>query len=281
MSLINFVTDMPSMNVRGDVLYQGTVVNNNDPLKIGRVKVRVPQLLPVEAITDSQCPWAVMKRSTGWGGNSERSSFFVPEVGSKVLVQFNGGDIYSPIYETCPPDNSTKITDFNTNYPNRSGWKDPDGNILTIDSTDNTLSYVHSSGFEFHVRQDKNIDILLPQDKVESISRDETKHVGRSQTVDIQKDCTETITGNVVQDVGGTITITAAGNISISGLLVKLGITPIDFVALKVGLDLLKTQLDSHIHSGVTSGGSNTGAPTTTTGTLVPGTHYAATVKAI
>ena len=283
MSLINFVSDLPSPNVRGDLLYQGIVVDNNDPLKIGRVRVRVSQFLPEEAISSSHCPWAVMRRPSGFGGQSERSDFFIPSVGSKVLVQFSGGEIYSPIYETCPPDNLTKIADMSTHYPNRCGWKDNDGSSLVIDFTDHTLDYTNASGFEFHIRQDKNVDIILPQDKVESISRDETRNIGRDSQLDIQRNLTETIAGNVNTTATGTVKITGSSTtlLGSGASTVKLGSeTPVDFIALLSSINKILTAFNAHTHSGVTVGGGTSGTPSTPLATFISGTDYTSITKA-
>ena len=279
MSFVNFVSDMPSVTVRGDILYQGTVVDNNDPLKLGRVRVRVSQFMPDGIINSSHCPWAVMRR-TGWGGSAELSSFAIPNVNSKVLVQFNGGDIYSPVYETNPVDSSSKLTDMDTHYPSRFGWKDPDGSSLVTDLVDHTLDYVHRSGFEFHIRQDGNVDILMPQDKVESITRDETKNIGGSLTESVEKDVTQTVTGNISIDATGNITIDGT-NTNLYGTAVKLGSSSaVDYVALFTALSYLATTFNAHIHSGITSGPSNSGAPTTAL-TFIPGTHYTTITKAL
>jgi len=68
--------------------FLGLVVNNKDPRKIGRCKVRVINIfdgIPVEDI-----PWATPWRDLN--GNA----FMVPEVGKMVTVVFDQGNIYKP-----------------------------------------------------------------------------------------------------------------------------------------------------------------------------------------
>jgi hypothetical protein len=80
--------------------YRGTVEDNKDPLKLGRLKLRVPSVLIDDPDTpdkdESVTDWA-------WpclpcGGASEQGFFFVPEVGSHVWVEFEEGNLDHPIW---------------------------------------------------------------------------------------------------------------------------------------------------------------------------------------
>jgi hypothetical protein len=317
MSFVNYMTDMPEETVDATKMYIGTVVNNNDPQKLGRCRVRVEQFMPAFVMEDSLCPWAIMRRPFGFGGNVSRSYFAVPEVGSSVWVSFLGGCIYSPVYETAPVDGLTKISEMDTNYPNRWGWTDPDGSSLIVDTKDHTVDYVHQSGTEIHILKDKTVNIIMPYDNNNEIDRDRETSVGRDETIDIQRNRKESIVGNDVREVGindtetitgnkastvtgnetktvtGNITITATGNIVITGATVtllpttpgpgkiKLGAdTPTDFIALLAAYLQIKTDFDAHTHSGVQTGGGTTGVPSAPMTTPVSGTHYTSQVKA-
>lgn len=66
-------------------LYRGVVTAIDDPLKIGRVRVRVPGLLEPDS------NWA-LPLNVG-GGSGALGVYFVPEVGSDVAVWFHQGDV--------------------------------------------------------------------------------------------------------------------------------------------------------------------------------------------
>jgi uncharacterized protein involved in type VI secretion and phage assembly len=66
----------------------GIVTNNNDPDRLGRVKVRFPWL---SASTESH--WA--RVATPMAGNG-RGLYFLPEVDDEVLVLFERGDVRFP-----------------------------------------------------------------------------------------------------------------------------------------------------------------------------------------
>lgn len=71
-------------------IYMGVVEDNNDPLKIGRVKVRVSTLYNDIKVED--IPYAYPLG--GLGGKS----FQLPKIGSIVNILFLSDDIYSPCY---------------------------------------------------------------------------------------------------------------------------------------------------------------------------------------
>lgn len=70
---------------RFTALYRGVVTNIADPLKIGRVKVRVPGFLEPESAWAMPC--------TLGGGSATRGFYFVPDVGSEVVVWCHQGDV--------------------------------------------------------------------------------------------------------------------------------------------------------------------------------------------
>jgi phage protein D len=66
----------------------GVVTNNNDPMMLGRIKVKYPWLPP-----PIESGWI---RMAGPAGGSGRGILFMPEVDDEVLVAFEKGDINSP-----------------------------------------------------------------------------------------------------------------------------------------------------------------------------------------
>ncbi len=71
-------------------LYQGTVVNNIDPLQIGRILVTVPDVGGVVPTT-----WAMPCVPIA---GKQMGTFFVPQIGAGVWVQFEGGDPDRPVW---------------------------------------------------------------------------------------------------------------------------------------------------------------------------------------
>lgn len=72
----------------GQTLLVGLVTNNNDPDKLGRVRVHFPTLT-----MDHESNWA---RVVAIGAGGTRGFDCLPEVGDEVLVAFEHGDIHRP-----------------------------------------------------------------------------------------------------------------------------------------------------------------------------------------
>ena len=71
-------------------IYRGTVVNNVDPMQMGRIMVTVPDVGGVIPST-----WAMP--SVPFAGK-QMGAFMVPQIGAGVWVQFEGGDADYPVW---------------------------------------------------------------------------------------------------------------------------------------------------------------------------------------
>ena len=113
----------------------GTVVDNNDPDQLGKIKVVIPGIF--EGTTEN-LPWIRRKNDTAFCGD-DAELFDVPAVGSVVEVKWNY-DENTPMYSGAP--NSKKHTSeiFTNNYPYEGGIRfgkcyikfDKASNIITI-----------------------------------------------------------------------------------------------------------------------------------------------------
>lgn len=72
--------------------YEGVVTDVNDPLEIGRLRARVPEVLGEDVETGWALPCAP------FGGGKDRGMLFLPEVGDTVWIEFAAGDITRPIW---------------------------------------------------------------------------------------------------------------------------------------------------------------------------------------
>ena len=71
-------------------IYRGTVVNNVDPMQMGRIMVIVPD---VGGVTPST--WAMPCVPMA---GKQMGAFFVPQIGAGVWMQFEGGDPDYPVW---------------------------------------------------------------------------------------------------------------------------------------------------------------------------------------
>jgi hypothetical protein len=126
----------------------GKVVNNKDPKKLGRCRVRIFGIHG-DAIQDSDLPWAIP--DFGFVG-SKVGSFIVPPVGTMVGIYFDKGDPYLPHYTNKVLDLNNLPDNKNENYPNNMIFYQTDnGDYYTINRTTRKTTLHHSSGTEITI----------------------------------------------------------------------------------------------------------------------------------
>jgi len=84
--------------------YAGLVESNKDPLKLGRLKVRVPHVYGSDAtgsgyIAVNDLPWAMPAGMPAGGSASSGGFSQIPSPGDKVWVRFLDGEPEKPIWE--------------------------------------------------------------------------------------------------------------------------------------------------------------------------------------
>lgn len=84
--------------------YAGIVESNKDPLKLGRVKARVPHVFGSDAtgsgyIGVNDLPWALPAGMPAGGSSASGGFSQLPEVGDKVWVRFLDGEPEKPVWE--------------------------------------------------------------------------------------------------------------------------------------------------------------------------------------
>jgi hypothetical protein len=86
--------------------YIGTVEANDDPLKLGRLKVRVPCVYGVSSAADGSgyiarddLPWALPAGMPAGGSHASGGFSMLPEPGDQVMVQFLDGEPENPVWQ--------------------------------------------------------------------------------------------------------------------------------------------------------------------------------------
>lgn len=126
--------------------YRAYVTKNVDPQGMGRIKVCVPEVNGVIL-------WAISKGQHGGFNNGFK--YLTPHIGDTVWVEFEGGDLSKPIwsyYSWAQGEIPIELHD-----PNVMGFVTPNGNIVTLDESDNHVDvYIKGS---VSVHSDDIIDI--------------------------------------------------------------------------------------------------------------------------
>jgi uncharacterized protein involved in type VI secretion and phage assembly len=179
----------------------GIVTNNQDPEKMGRVRVKFPWLSD-----DHESWWA--RIATPMGGPN-RGVYFLPEVDDEVLVGFEHGDVRYPYVigalwngKDAPPGNNDDGKNNIRLIHSRSGHlvrlDDTDGdekieiidktgsNSITIKSSDNSVTITCAGKMKLHASQGMEI------------TSDADVKIQAGTTMTVQSSANMTIKGAVV-----------------------------------------------------------------------------------
>jgi phage baseplate assembly protein gpV len=216
----------------------GKVVDNNDPKKLQRVKVEIPNLLTGDP---ANLPWCFPAQHSLFGMTESAYSVNVPVVGSTVMVEFQGGDIHYGVVSSCLHTSKTTVSgELANNYPNRRGWLDPANNLFYIDITSGQVivHFLHKSGTRLTVADNGKVTVHSVDDIAYSCNN---FSLNASKSILIQTPTyrAETSTTSIV----GTTDI--QGNTSTTGTLTNNG------------TDVSST----HAHSGISRGPGVTDPP--------------------
>lgn len=203
----------------------GIVTNNQDPEKLGRVKVRFPWLSE-----EDESQWA--RVITPMAGNN-RGIYFIPEVEDEVLVAFDQGDMRFPYIlgalwngEDKPPDG----VDENNNI---RMIKSRSGHVVRLDDTEG------DEQIEITDKSEKNKIVISAKDNSITISADsdiiidsrsgKLKFSGSGVEINSKADVKIEATGNmdlkgmaVKADATGNMDLNANGMKNVKGSMVKI-----------------------------------------------------------
>ena len=140
-----------------DTTFLGLVEDNNDPLKLGRLKVRIE---PYSEMTTEQLPWACPVLGTH-GNSAEYGGLNVPELGSQVRLSFPSKDLNAPYYSGAELNKVNRTTFFDDDYPHTYGYKDSIGNFVKINKERGTAQFQHNSTTNLQVAPDGSIKVGL------------------------------------------------------------------------------------------------------------------------
>jgi len=193
--------------------YRGEVLSNEDPLKLGRIKVRIFPMLA--GITDpALLPWAVPAMPLSSGAGEDFGTFCVPEVGANVWVFLEAGDIYQPVYFAEATDGVKGLpVGIIEDYPNTTVMETKTGIIIKINrkSGSEDILVEHPSGSSIQFAKDgtllmtTNTQINLVAESSVNIQAPETIVVGSLRPTNMFNGSFTTGDGKVADVVDGII----------------------------------------------------------------------------
>lgn len=153
MPFIDLNNQVDDTSLKGKLLI-GVVVDNNDPLHLDRIRVRVPELYEPER---GELPWCLPLKTSIFGQGTGYGVYGVPAIGAKVIIECQDGDDAFPVYR-----NSLLILDdVNAEFDSsqKYGFVDPSGNKLLVNLEEQSFTFTHSSGSVFQFLKDGTVNL--------------------------------------------------------------------------------------------------------------------------
>lgn len=218
--------------------YLGFVEANDDPQKLGRIKVRIT---PYADLSTEAIPWASPILGTH-GNSADSGGLNVPEVGSQVRINFPSEDFTAPYYSGAELNEVNRTTFFDEDYPFTYGYKDSIGDFIRINKERGTAQVQHFSTTNLQVSPDGSIKVGLAGGAYFVFDSGKSFDLNIS-TVDVQgtPDGTFAVTANNEVDLN-TPQVNVSGSVDVKGdLSVGSGasgsfIAGANFVTVKKGI---------------------------------------------
>jgi uncharacterized protein involved in type VI secretion and phage assembly len=214
MSFAELLDDGAEQDLRAGRIYGaviGVVTNNQDPDKLGRVKLKFPWLSDVD-----ESSWA---RVAAPMAGKERGAYFLPEVDDEVLVVFEHGDVRFPYVlgalwngKDAPPVTNDDGKNNVRMIKSRSGHivklNDEDGKetIEIIDKSQKNSIVIDTSKNSVTITTDKDITLSASKGAIKL----------DAQNVEINSSSAMKV------KVGSTMNIEASGTMTIKGQMVNI-----------------------------------------------------------
>jgi uncharacterized protein involved in type VI secretion and phage assembly len=220
-------------------LARALVVANQDPDKLGRVKVTYPWLGKANAEVPSN--WAYVCQPLA---SKDAGTFFLPEKGDEVLVFFEGGNLDSPIIigslynQKAKPQASGRTDDHNASGKNQLRYlKTRTGHLLCFDESESDagiiLQDIEKRRFEIQTKKKK---VIISDEKENKIQLDgsnieiNTKETSVKMSpqdikIDAKSAVTLTVGGSKIEMKDSTLKTTISGNsLEISGAKAEISV---------------------------------------------------------
>jgi uncharacterized protein involved in type VI secretion and phage assembly len=160
--------------------FRGIVVDNKDPDQLGRLRLMVPSVFGGTSADMQELPDTPEKINddlvTDWawpcvmaGGLADQGSFFIPDIGAKVWVEFEEGNLDCPLWVGTvwakPSDSEIPKEAKNMvgNKPQRRVLKTSSGHVLEFSDVDGkeTITIRHKNKAMLHFNEKGSVTISL------------------------------------------------------------------------------------------------------------------------
>ena len=194
------------------------VMDNNDPLKIGRVRVQFPWQEDKNQMT----PWI---RTTTIYAGAGRGDYKIPEIGDEILVGFESGNAEKP-YVLGTHYNGAETSGFHTANNDLKVTKTRSGHTIILDDSEDKMSitildisgntiYLDTVKKSITIQAPETIDIICKNLNIK-VEENMKTDVGHNQENTIGKNIKTIAKEEINQDSGKKTIIVSGDNTEIS-----------------------------------------------------------------
>lgn len=209
--------------------WRAVVVNNNDPLRKGRIKARVFGLY--DDLSENDIPWAEYA-DPFMGGGRESGGTIIPDEGDKVWVFFEANDPAQPVYFAGAPSMLDMASEISDGYPKNRVYKTKSGNMVRISDADGeeVIGVYHKSGTFTEYKPDGSVTEVVTGNYNQTVMGNSSKLVMGNDTTSVKGNSGLSVTGDVKISTpsqlsimsGDILKLHAAAVVDISGSRVQL-----------------------------------------------------------
>jgi uncharacterized protein involved in type VI secretion and phage assembly len=214
MSALDFLSFMnPPRDPQLGGVAVGIVLDNMDALSQGRVQVQLPGL-PIEP------PWA---RVAVPDAGSDRGTFFMPQVDDEVLVCFEHGDVTRPyVIGSLWNGTDTPPASAPTDPRFKRIIKTPQGHVIELDDTKQTITITSSTKQKIEITQDK-IELSAGSGASKlTLNTDGSVTLSAQTTMTLEAQSLKLSATSIDIDAQGTAKLSSSGACTIQGSIVKV-----------------------------------------------------------
>lgn len=165
--------------------FLGTVVDTKDPTHSGRCRIRIFGMF--DDLADDELPWAQPQLGLSFAKNGGSGALSVPRVGAVLNVQFDNGNVYSPVFFAVQEPAPDLVQEIAGSYENAQ-----------------SLIYDGVEDLRIYYTKEKGLTLWLKQSRI-NIANDNAITVEHKDT------------RSIIELRGPVITVTSDSEVNITG----------------------------------------------------------------
>ena len=199
--------------------FTGKVIDDNDPEKRERIKVRIKGIH--DDISDEDIPWTAASRNGNQANGGDMGSVGpIPPKGSSVKVTYPDDSMYFGSYSAASTGEKQQASELTQgqdttakNYPKVAANIDSSGNRTTVDNKRDTVDYEHVSGTRISIDGKGHTAVIVGSKKVGEGAQEKNS---KGFTLHVTGDVNIRVSGNANIGSDGDINLVSKKNVNIS-----------------------------------------------------------------